>query len=125
MRIRIKRIYESPESGDGQRILVDRLWPRGISRQQAAVDVWLKSVAPSDELRRWFRHQPEKWERFQARYIEELQSNPEALKELDGYLGRGRVTLLYAARETRYNNAVVLKQFLETGGVNQTAGIRK
>lgn len=116
MTIRIKRVYDPPESGDGQRILVDRLWPRGVSRERAALDAWLKSIAPSDALRKWFRHEPDKWEDFQARYLDELRSNPDALEELEGYLARGRVTLLYAAQESHYNNAVVLKRFLEQGG---------
>lgn len=119
MKIRIKRVYDPPERDDGQRILVDRIWPRGLSREKAGLDGWLKSIAPSDALRKWFRHEPEKWERFQARYLEELNSNPRAIRELDEYLAKGRVTLLYAARESRYNNAVVLKRFLDQGGPDQ------
>jgi len=125
MKIGIKRVYDPPEPEDGQRILVDRLWPRGVSRQKASVDAWLKSIAPSDALRKWFQHEPEKWERFQTRYISELESNPQALKELEDLLERGRVTLLYAARESRYNNAVVLKRFLEEREVGESGQVEE
>lgn len=117
MVVRVKRVYEAPEAEDGQRILVDRLWPRGISREKAAIDEWLKVIAPSDELRKWFAHDPEKWELFQSRYRSELESNPDAVEQLCRYLTRGPVTLLYAARESRYNNARVLQRFLQQKGV--------
>lgn len=116
MSIKIKRAYQEAHPGDGQRILVDRLWPRGLSRKQAAVDEWLKSIAPSDALRKWFNHDPEKWSQFKTRYFSELESNPDAVKQLRSYLESGTVTLLYAARETRYNNARALKAFLEQDG---------
>jgi uncharacterized protein YeaO (DUF488 family) len=107
----IKRIYEAPSSGDGCRVLVDRLWPRGVSKEDAALDQWLKEVAPSPELRTWFGHDPERFEEFGQRYRAELESNP----ALDGLLDTAReaeaVTLLYAARDPRCNHALVLRDF--------------
>ncbi|AEA12282.1 hypothetical protein TUZN_0794 [Thermoproteus uzoniensis 768-20] len=107
--IKVKRVYDPPEPGDGLRVLVDRLWPRGVRRD--AVDIWMREVAPSDELRRWFSHDPAKWEEFKARYWRELDENPK-VEELLRLAERGDVTLLYAARSP-YNNAVALKEYLE------------
>ncbi|KUO84160.1 MAG: DUF488 family protein [Thermoproteus sp.] len=107
--IKAKRVYDPPEPGDGVRVLVDRLWPRGVRRE--AVDVWMREVAPSDELRRWFSHDPARWEEFKARYWRELDGNPK-VEELLELARRGDVTLLYAARSP-YNNAEALKEYLE------------
>lgn len=106
MPVKIKRIYEPPAQGDGQRVLVDRLWPRGVSKAQAYIDVWLKEVAPSADLRRWFGHKPERWSEFQARYLAELEGNP-AFEELRS-LTRKPTTLLYGARDEVHNQARVL-----------------
>ncbi len=108
--LRLKRVYEAPEEDDGCRVLVDRLWPRGLTKAKAAVDHWARDVAPSSELRRWFGHRPERWEEFAARYREELK-RPEAragIRAIRGFLRKGRVTLLYAAHDEERNNAVVL-----------------
>ena len=111
----VKRAYEPPASDDGYRVLVDRLWPRGLSKQAAAVDEWLKDIAPSAELRRWFGHDPERWAEFKVRYSEELRS-PErsaALERLrEAARTRGSVTLLFAARDTTHNHAVALLEVL-------------
>lgn len=110
----LKRVYDPPEPEDGARVLVDRLWARGLTKEKAAVDLWAKDVAPSHELRRWFGHEPERWGEFQARYREELES-PEAQEQiatLRAMAGKGRVTLLYAAHDEALNNAVVLQSVL-------------
>lgn len=112
MRIRLKRIYEQPEDQDGKRILVDRLWPRGISKEKARVDLWLKDIAPSAELRKWFGHDPAKWAEFQKRYREELKSEREALAILKKEAAKGAFTLLYGAKDEKYNQAVVLQKVL-------------
>nr|WP_291998883.1 DUF488 domain-containing protein [Caldivirga sp.] len=110
--IRVKRIYEPPLSSDGVRILVDRLWPRGISKDEAKVDLWLRDVAPSDELRRWFSHDPAKWEEFKSRYFNELRNNPK-VKVIIEMLREGKtITLLYSSKSP-YNNAVALREYLE------------
>ncbi|HUB64931.1 MAG TPA: DUF488 domain-containing protein [Methylocella sp.] len=111
----IKRIYEPPEPSDGARILVDRLWPRGIARDKARVEAWLKDVAPSDALRRWFAHDSERWPEFQARYIAELRHNPAAAELLNIARKSKAITLLFAAKDRVHNNAIVLRQFLEDG----------
>lgn len=112
MKLQIKRAYEAPEKTDGVRILVDRLWPRGLSRDQAAVDIWLKDIAPSTELRRWYAHQPERWAEFRRRYFAELDRQPEVAAELRAVLGKGDVTLVYAAKDTRHSNAQALLEYL-------------
>ncbi|MBI4180842.1 MAG: DUF488 family protein [Chloroflexi bacterium] len=112
--LKIKRVYETKEAKDGTRILVDRLWPRGLSRLEAHIDQWAKEVAPSQELRQWFAHQSEKWPEFKERYEREL-STPEKsrlLEQIALMAGRNDVTLLYAARDSEYNNAVVLGEIL-------------
>lgn len=110
--IRLKRVYEAPSPEDGCRFLVDRLWPRGVSKHTLALTAWLKDVAPSDALRRWFGHKVARWESFRRRYTEELTSRPEALRPLREALAHGRVTLVYAARDPDHNQAVVLCEFL-------------
>lgn len=116
MDIQLKRVYESPEESDGYRILTDRLWPRGISREKAALDLWAKDMAPSSELRKWFGHDPEKYEAFREKYLQELDHNPgkeDFLSLVKSHLKEGRVTLLYGARDREHNQAVVLHYFLE------------
>jgi uncharacterized protein YeaO (DUF488 family) len=111
--VRVKRVYDVPSADDGVRVLVDRLWPRGLKRETAKIDLWLKDVAPSDELRRWFGHDPNRWAQFQKRYRAELAQNAEpvaALREL--VKGRKPLTLLYAAKDIERNNAIVLRDFL-------------
>ncbi|MBB3649657.1 uncharacterized protein YeaO (DUF488 family) [Rhizobium sp. BK619] len=114
MTVHIKRIYEPKEDKDGTRILVDRLWPRGLSKQNAAVDVWLKEIAPSPALRRWFGHDPAKWTEFQRRYRQELEKNTSAVEELERRIGTSHATLLYAAKDLQHNHAIVLQRFLGT-----------
>ena len=111
MGLKIKRIYEPAEKEDGFRILVDRLWPRGLNKEKAAVDLWLKDIAPSTELRKWFAHDPEKWKEFQKKYLKELKENKEAVDTLKAYLKKGNVTLLYAAKDEAHNEAQVLKDY--------------
>lgn len=111
--IKIKRIHEPAEPGDGARVLVDRLWPRGVSKEKAALTQWLREVAPSDELRRWFDHRPERWDEFRRKYSGELAAAPETWRPLRELTGKGPVTLLFAARDETRNNAVALKEFIE------------
>ena len=114
--IKVKRVYDSPEPSDGFRILVDRLWPRGLSKEQAKVDLWLREVAPSDELRKWFAHDPSKWGDFQKRYTEELKTKGELLHKIwESERGKGTVTLLYSTRDETHNNAVALGNMLRSG----------
>ncbi|HZZ15097.1 MAG TPA: DUF488 domain-containing protein [Candidatus Sulfotelmatobacter sp.] len=108
----IKRVYEEPDERDGCRILVDRLWPRGLTKVQAKVDVWLRDIAPSTDLRKWFSHDPAKWDEFQRRYLEELQRKPEQVELLLHELKKGPVTLLYGAKDELHNEAVILQQLL-------------
>lgn len=110
--ISIKRVYDQPENTDGFRILIDRLWPRGLSKEKAKVDLWLKEIAPSTELRKWFNHDPEKWKEFAKRYKAEIKKNIEALTLLKSKIKEGKVTLVYGAKEERYNDAVVLQKIL-------------
>jgi len=112
MNIQIKRVYEKSDAKDGFRILVDRLWPRGLTKEKAAADLWLKDIAPSTELRKWFNHDPEKWKEFQKKYQKELQENKEAVSVLKEHLKQGPVTLLYGAKDQEHNEAEVLKNFL-------------
>ncbi len=120
MSIRLKRVYVPPDPGDGFRVLVDRLWPRGVSKRAAHMDLWLKEVAPSTPLRKWFGHDPDKWADFRDRYVSELRSNPEAVEQLNAHVRRGVVTLVYAARDPEINHAAVLKQYLENSKNGQT-----
>lgn len=109
--VKLKRIYDAAESGDGFRILVDRVWPRGISKERAKIDVWLKEVAPSGALRKWFAHDPKKWGEFQKRYVAELKDDGEALRVLRSYVHEHKiVTLLFGAKDEVHNQAVVLKE---------------
>jgi uncharacterized protein YeaO (DUF488 family) len=111
--IKLKRAYEDPSRADGARILVERLWPRGLSKERAALDLWLKDVAPSPALRKWFAHDPAKWEQFQDRYRRELEGKDDDVQLLKQKGKHGTVTLVYAARDEEHNSALVLKQFLE------------
>lgn len=113
MTVRLKRVYELPAKGDGTRILVERLWPRGLTKQRAAVDVWMKDVAPSPELRKWFGHDPAKWREFQSRYRKELREQKDAMKSLAQQCADGLVTLIFSAHDEEHNAAVVLKSVLE------------
>jgi uncharacterized protein YeaO (DUF488 family) len=110
--VRLKRAYERPSAGDGTRVLVDRLWPRGVRKADIAIDRWLREVAPSTELRRWFGHDPGRWNEFSRRYEVELSHNAEALKELRECVRKGTVTLVYAARDQEHNEAIVLRNVL-------------
>jgi uncharacterized protein YeaO (DUF488 family) len=112
MKLQIKRAYDAPEKFDGARILVDRLWPRGLSRERAAVNLWLKEIAPSTELRQWYAHEPGRWPEFRRRYFAELDGNPEAVAELRAAIGKGVATLLYAAKDAEHNNARALLEYL-------------
>jgi len=111
MSIQLKRIYESPAPTDGQRILVDRIWPRGITKEQANLDLWLKEIAPSTPLRKWFGHDPEKWEEFRAKYRAELESNP-AIATLKALVRKSEVTLVYAAKDDKHNHVIVLREYM-------------
>src|SRR6185312_3287553 len=110
--IKLKRAYNPPSPRDGKRILVDRLWPRGIKKSDAAIDRWIRDIAPSTELRRWFGHRPERWPEFERRYRAELRCRPELLDEIRAAARAGPVTLVYAARDEAHNDAVVLKELL-------------
>ena len=110
--IKLKRVYEAPAASDGTRVLVDRLWPRGIAKDKAKIDLWLKDIAPSDALRQRFHGHPEDWDAFRKAYAAELKDAGDAVKELRRHLRKGTVTLLYAARDEEHNNAVALKQWL-------------
>jgi len=114
MDIRIKRAYENPAEDDGPRILVDRLWPRGISKEKAGIDFWPKELAPSTELRRWYGHDPQKWEEFKKRYSEELENQEDLLEELLGYVRNGPVTFVFSSEELKLNNAAALKLYIES-----------
>ena len=112
--IKTKRVYDPPNREDGVRILIDRLWPRGMSKQKAKLDLWTKDVAPSDNLRQWFSHEPEKWGEFQERYLKELVAKQEILSQIRKLeKEEGTVTLIYSAKDTDHNNALVLKAALE------------
>jgi uncharacterized protein YeaO (DUF488 family) len=113
MTIRTKRIYEEPDPADGTRVLVDRLWPRGVSKEEAQLDAWLESIAPSDELREWFDHDPDRWDEFRGRYRAELDEKHEPVERLLDYASTGPLTLLYATTDREHNNAVVLREYLE------------
>ena len=112
--IRIKRVYEEPEEIDGRRILVDRLWARGLSKENAKVDVWIKEIAPSTELRRWYGHDPNKWTEFKKRYTAELEANPNIVGAILEEVQAGIVTFLYSSKEVQLNNAVALKEYIES-----------
>jgi uncharacterized protein YeaO (DUF488 family) len=111
--IKVKRVYDDPSAEDGIRILVDRLWPRGLKKVPAKLDDWLKGIAPSDELRKWFGHDPDRWEEFKARYFHELERQNEAINKIREKASSSTVTLLFAARDETHNNAVALREYLE------------
>ena len=112
MSVRIKRVYDAPEAGDGARILVDRLWPRGVKKDALRLDLWLKDIAPSPALRTWFDHVPERFDEFATRYRRELRANPAAVAMLEAFLRKGRTTLVYATRDPVMNSAAVLRDWL-------------
>jgi uncharacterized protein YeaO (DUF488 family) len=112
--IKLKRIYEEPTKNDGFRILVDRLWPRGVSKKRAKLNLWLKDIAPTGSLRKWFAHDPKKWTLFQKKYMDELQANKESIEQIKKLIKiRKNITLLYAAKDQEHNEAIVIKDFLE------------
>ncbi|MFT8676263.1 MAG: DUF488 domain-containing protein [Acetobacter sp.] len=111
--LRVRRVYDPPHPDDGARVLVDRLWPRGVSKDRAHLTLWLKDIAPSTALREWFDHDPAKWGGFQDRYRAELEANPAAVAQIMALAAQGPVTLLYGARDTQHNEAVVLAAWLE------------
>jgi uncharacterized protein YeaO (DUF488 family) len=111
--IQTKRVYEPPEPGDGTRFLVDRIWPRGTRKDSLKLDGWLKDLAPSNELRRWFSHDPAKWDEFRRRYFAELDDKPQSWQGIVEIAGEGKVTLLFGARDAEHNNAVALREYLE------------
>ena len=113
--VHIKRIYDPPEPGDGYRVLIDRVWPRGVSRERARLDRWERELAPSAELRKWFSHVPERFEEFRSRYRRELRGKRQLIDELRGRAADGRLTIVYAARDREHNNAVVLAELLRKG----------
>ena len=113
--LKLKRAYEPAEPGDGFRVLVDRLWPRGISKSSARIDLWLKEIAPSAALRKWFGHDPAKWTRFRDRYFRELDKNRDAVEILQRHVHHEVVTLVYGAKDKEHNDAVALKEYLEAG----------
>jgi uncharacterized protein YeaO (DUF488 family) len=112
MEIRVKRVYDPPEASDGARILVDRLWPRGLAKDRAQLDDWLKDIAPTDALRKWFGHEPARWPEFRRRYEAELSEKPELVEALFDRARMSPITLLFATRDPKHNNAVALKEFL-------------
>jgi len=112
MSMKIRRVYDPPEQADGCRILVDRLWPRGLNKEEAHIDVWLRDIAPSNGLRTWFSHDPKKWPEFRDRYFKELQEKKELTEVIKSRARQGNVTLVYAAKDEYYNNAVCLKEFM-------------
>jgi len=118
-RFRVKRVYEPVSSGDGQRVLVDRIWPRGISKHTASLSLWLKEVAPSADLRKWFGHDASRWDEFRRRYRIELAGNEETVARLRGLAGSEPVTLLYGASDTLHNNAVALADYLRETGADE------
>ena len=110
MDIKIKRVYEQPDKDDGRRILVDRLWPRGLTKEKASVDLWLKDIAPSTELRKWFGHDPSKWREFKKWYLDELKGKSEQIQLLKQEMEKGAVTLVYGAKDEEHNEALVLQE---------------
>ena len=110
--IAVKRVYEPAAPGDGQRVLVDRVWPRGVTKEKADLALWLKEIAPSTELRKWFGHDPARWKEFRQRYRKELDGSAAAVAELRGLAAKGKVTLLFGAHDEEHNNAVALAEYL-------------
>jgi uncharacterized protein YeaO (DUF488 family) len=110
--MKIKRIYDAPAKTDGTRVLVDRVWPRGMTKEHAAIDLWLKEIAPSAALRKWFGHEAKRWPEFQSRYRTELDANAAAVQQLRDLAAKGKITLLFGAHDTEHNNAVALLEYL-------------
>ncbi len=122
MQVNLKRVYETASRDDGVRILVDRLWPRGLSKDRAKVELWLREVAPSNDLRRWFNHEPEKWDEFRRRYFSELTEKDGAVRTVLEQASRSTVTLLFAAKDEERNNAVALREYLiQSSGLESNA----
>ncbi len=113
MAVQVKRAYEKPAKSDGFRVLIDRLWPRGVRKEDLKLDQWLKELGPSTELRKWFGHDPEKWEEFRKRYFRELDSHPEEIRQLRAKMRQGPLTLVFGSKEQRFNDATALKEYLE------------
>ncbi len=111
--LKTKRVYEPPSPEDGKRILIDRLWPRGIKKESAAIDDWIKDLAPNSDLRKWFNHEPEKWSEFRKRFFRELDTRDRQVEAIMKLARKGTVTLVYGSREERYNNAIALKEYIE------------
>src|SRR5512136_1204253 len=111
--LKIKRVYDQASPGDGRRILVDRLWPRGIKKEDAAIDSWLKDIAPSNELRKWYSHDPAKWTQFKERYWKELDAKPDTVSSLVQQSQKSTITLVFSSKEEKLNNAAALKQYIE------------
>ena len=110
--VRLKRAYEPPATGDGTRILIDRLWPRGITKKRAAIDQWMKDIAPSTGLRKWFSHDPARWDEFRRRYAQEVHKNSDLLEQLRSLAQRGPITLVYSAHDEKHNDAVELRELI-------------
>lgn len=115
MSIAIKRVYEPAAPSDGFRILIDRIWPRGLTKDQTHIDLWLKDLAPSTALRKWFNHDPSKWEEFRTKYLSEIESHPDEIALVRKHIKQGLVTLVYAAKDTEHSNAAVLKEYFQNG----------
>ena len=113
MAFRLKRIYDDPAKADGRRVLVDRVWPRDLTKEEAQIDDWMKEIAPSTRLRKWFGHNPARWTEFKKRYTAELKSQREQVKQLAQHARKGTVTLLFGAKDIEHNNAVALKKYIE------------
>jgi len=113
MTINLKRVYNNPLPDDGHRVLVDRIWPRGISKETAQINEWLKDIAPSNELRKWFNHDPHKWEKFKKRYFAELKDNKDVLENIYSIAKKHHITFVYSAKNEKFNNAVALKEYIE------------
>jgi uncharacterized protein YeaO (DUF488 family) len=119
MSIQLKRAYDKPEKSDGYRVLIDRVWPRGVRKEDLKLDEWLRALAPSTELRRWFGHDPAKWEEFRRRYFQELDAHPGEIRKLRAKMREGSLTIVFGSREERFNNATALKEYLERRGARQ------
>lgn len=114
MIVKIKRIYDKTDDSEGMRVLVDRLWPRGIKKQDAKINFWAKNLAPSNELRKWYNHDHKRWNEFRHRYFAELDANPEGIAELQTHMGESVVIFLFSSKELKLNNATALKEYIET-----------
>lgn len=115
-RVKLKRAYDAPSASDGRRVLIDRIWPRGVTKRKLRLDGWFKELAPSSALRTWFGHDPARWNAFRSRYFKELDARPKSVERIASLRGEGTLTLVFAARDTHRNNAVALKDYLERTG---------